>query len=296
MAGEDSGHPLFRRFAAYEGWAEPGFERSYFGANFRDWLFTGEPKGLAGRQVRIGFPPVSDEYFEWIALAGAVATAVERFRMCELGAGWGRWSVYAAMLCRQREIPFTLTAAEPEPAHFEWLKTVFRDNGIDPARHHLYEAAVAPRGGEVRLAGVDDPLHEYGHYVSTGIGGRLRERRGGHAARTVRAVTLRDLLQLEPAIDFIDMDVQGVEDELIESVDAGALDRVRIVHVGTHSRKIEARLEQAFTQFGWLSVFAFPCYAESATPYGGVRFEDGAQTWVHPRHPELRDLLLGQRQ
>src|SRR4051794_4918511 len=43
-------HRIFAQFATYEGWAEPGFERGYYGINVRDWLYTGESKGLTDRR------------------------------------------------------------------------------------------------------------------------------------------------------------------------------------------------------------------------------------------------------
>ena len=279
-------HPLFQAFQQVEGWVEPGFEPSHYGASFRDWLFTGESKGLTERRwANVGNPDLGEEYFEWIALLAAVATAKERFRMFELGAGWGRWSVYAAMLCRQRELPFHAVAIEPEPSHFEWLQMVFRDNGLDPAAHDLREAAVAPNARQVGLAGIDNPRQEYGHYVATGIKGLVRRLRGGHQMRKVKAVSLASLLENDPRVDLIDMDIQGMEAKVLRSVSAEQLRRVRIIHVGTHSREVEGEIRKSFAQMGWLNAFSFPCYSKSETPFGLVDFEDGVETWVNPAAP-----------
>jgi FkbM family methyltransferase len=212
--------------------------------------------------------------------------------MLELGAGWGRWSVYAAMLCRQRRLPFTLVAVEPEPSHFQWLQMVFQDNGIETRDHHLYEAAVVPGGQVARLAGIDDPLREYGHYVSSGLKNWLRTLRGRHAVREVKGVSLREILLAHPHIDLVDMDIQGMEDKVIRSVSPQDLDRVRILHIGTHSRAVESRLRRTLRRLGWRNAFSFPCYSESQTPFGEVRFEDGVETWVHPQATSELDLLL----
>jgi FkbM family methyltransferase len=276
-------HPLFHTFQPYEGWVEPGFELSYFGANFRDWLFTGESKGFAQRRWEsVGYPDVGEEYFEWIALLAAIATANGRFRMFELGAGWGRWSVYAAMLCRQRGLPFRVVAVEPEPSHFERLQMVFRDNGMDRAEHDLREAAVAPDAGPVGLAGIDNPRREYGHYVAAGVGGLVRRLRGGHKLRKVNAVSLASLLEKDPCVDLIDMDIQGMEAKALAAVSAGQLRNVRIIHVGTHSPEVESQIRKRFARMGWLNAFSFSCYSECETPFGTVRFEDGVETWVNP--------------
>ncbi len=75
------------------------------------------------------------------------------FTMVELGAGWGRWIVNAAVALRQidPERPFLLVGVEAEPTHFEWLRRHLLDNGIDPDRHTLVRAAVAPTEGRVKF-------------------------------------------------------------------------------------------------------------------------------------------------
>src|SRR4051794_37676618 len=91
-----AGHTIFERFSAYDGWAEPGFERGFYGTNTRDWLYTGESKGLADRRrVVAPHPGVDEEYFEWIALMSVIATARDGVCFAEIGAGWGRWMVAA---------------------------------------------------------------------------------------------------------------------------------------------------------------------------------------------------------
>ena len=98
-----------------------------------------------------------------------------------------------------------------------------------------------------------------------------------------------------PKIDLVDMDIQGMEDKVIRSVSAQDLDRVRILHIGTHSRAVEARLRRTPRRLGWRNAFSFPSYSESQTPFGEVRFEDGMETWVHPQARSELDLLLGEK-
>jgi FkbM family methyltransferase len=282
-------HPLFHEFRPFEGWVAGGFEPSYFGTMFRDWLFTGQSKGFtSGRQESVGYPPLNEEYFEWISLLAAVATGKDRFRMFELGAGWGRWSVSGAMLCRQRELPFHLVAIEPEPSHFEWLQMNFRDNGLDPAAHHLQKAAIARRGGRVWFAGKDDPKHEYGHYVPLGMGDLIRMVRGRFRSWKVDAVALGALLAQYPTVDLIDLDIQGMEYDALASVSPEQLRAVRLIHIETHTRTIEVRLKRLFDAMGWRNRFCFPCDSETRTPYGMVKFQGGVQTWINP---ECQDLL-----
>src|SRR2546425_12075198 len=84
-------HGVFSKFAYYDGWAEPGFERGFYGVNIRDWLLLGHSKGFHDRRaVDIEHPPVNEEYFEWIALLATIVAAQGRLCRAEARAGVGR--------------------------------------------------------------------------------------------------------------------------------------------------------------------------------------------------------------
>ncbi len=266
---------------------EAGFEELFFGARVRDWVFTGVSKGFTERQVHVGYPALSEEYFEWISLLSAVATAGDRFQMFELGAGWGRWALSAAQLCRQSGRQFHIVAVEPEPSHFKWLQMSFQDNGIDPGECELWEGAVAGRNGSVRLVGAGDPAQDYGQSVLE----RSYGLPSGFHSRSVKAIGLTDLLKRHPSVDLIDMDIQGLEGQVLASVSGKQLRGVRMIHIGTHSTKQEETVRELFRRMGWLNAFSFPCTSESATPYGKVVFQDGVETWVNPESASLLKLI-----
>lgn len=289
-------HAVFSQFAGFNGWAEPGFERGFYGVNLRDWLFTGTSKGYTDRRrVSVGHPPVDEELFEWIALLGAISTARGRFCFAELGAGWGRWSASAAALCRQRSIPFDLIAIEAEPSHFEWMKLVFSDNGIDPDDHFLVLGAVGDSDGELLLAGPDDPLRSYGNRAIEESERADWEKLPGYVLRPVRSLSLKTLFERHPYVDLVDVDVQGSEVAVVSGGMHTLNEKVGAVHIGTHSHEIEAALAAVFAAHGWLSAFSFPCLGTSETPFGAVTFGDGVQTWVNPARPDLHELLTAPR-
>jgi FkbM family methyltransferase len=286
-------HPVFERFRAYEGWAEPGFERGFYGVNIRDWVFTGESKGLTDRRfLRLEHPPMDDEYFEWIALLTAVTHAIGRFCFAEIGAGWGRWMASAAALCRQNAIDFALIGVEPEPSHFEWMKMVMRDNGVDPDEHELVCAAAAAERGELLLAGSDQSATEYGHRAIDEQMHAEWRKLPDLTFRPVASVTLDDLFAKHERIDLVDMDVQGAEHDIVAAGIDVLNSKVRMLHVGTHSREAEAGLTSVLRRHGWLNAFSFPSRSQTVTPFGRIRFDDGVQTWVSPRWPELHRALV----
>jgi hypothetical protein len=53
------------------------------------------------------------------------------------------------------------------------------------------------------------------------------------------------------------------------------------VYVATHTRENEDRVRAVFRSLDWESVWDYPSGAESDTPWGRVRFEDGAQVWLN---------------
>jgi FkbM family methyltransferase len=219
----------------------------------------------------------NEEYFEWIDLLEAVVEAEDRFTMIELGAGFGRWLVRGARAVRQYhgDLPTRLVGVEADPTHFEWMLQNFRDNGLDPAAHQLVEAAVDARDGEVRFL-VDSPYAQWGQHI-------IRDPQIVAPSRSVRAVALDGLLEPLGTVDLVDLDVQGAEAVVLESV-ADRLDRqVRRIHVGTHSHEIEAALRGLFLGRGWQCLHDFACFSKPRTAWGRVSFGDGVQTWLNPR-------------
>jgi FkbM family methyltransferase len=256
-------------------------------------LYTGESKGNDRRQlVHIESPPIDEEYFEWIALMTAVIHSRDRFCLAEIGAGWGRWMISAAALCRQRGIPFHLVGVEAEPSHFEWMKMVLRDNDIDPEVHDLRYGAVSDRDREaVLLTGPDPPEKVWGHRTIRADELPNWVDLPGYKLRTVPGFSLASVLAGCDRVDLVDIDIQGVEHEILEPAFDTLNAKVSVVHVGTHSTHAEESLRRAFQRHGWHNAFSFPCHNTTDTPFGLVSFTDGVETWVHPTRTDLLDAL-----
>jgi hypothetical protein len=83
-------------------------------------------------------------------------------------------------------------------------------------------------------------------------------------------------------IDLVDMDIQGAEARVIASAMGILSDRVRRLHIGTHSAQVEAQLHDTLQAAGWTCVRSYPCGTLTETPFGVVRFGDGVQSWTNP--------------
>ena len=217
----------------------------------------------------------------------AVAEARDSFTMVELGAGWGRWLVdawSALRLINKPGFPVKLIGVEAEPQHFLWMQQHFRNNGLDPNRHRLIEAAIMAKDGTVAFT-VGDASKWYGQ-TAFNIDDRQNWRHADYPnafIRNVAAVSLATVLDEIQFVDLIDMDIQGSEAEVVLASRDLLQTRVRRVHIGTHGEDIEDSLRQAFRSMGWTCRWDFSLQGHRGIPYGKVLFGDGVQGWINPR-------------
>ena len=221
------------------------------------------------------------EASEWKALLDAVADATGELTLLELGAGFGRWTVYAAAAIRRYrpDLNYRFVAVEAEPTHFRWLKQHTRDNGLRRRSHagtcELVRAAVSRHGRRDRFY-FGNPRAWYGQAL-------LRPENVGADApvRRVRTVKLSTLLEPLEHVDLIDMDIQGAELEVLAEA-AQSLGRVRRIHVETHTDVIDRELPSVFEQAAgkWRSEIAIPLGVQHPTALGEADFcEGGVQLW-----------------
>jgi FkbM family methyltransferase len=251
-------------------------------SSFADELATRGPLSLAeslGVKMRpIYFtdrqPTSAGDLFEWEVLARAVDCAERRFTMLELGAGFGRWTVFAAAALRRFRpgLRYRLVAAEAEPTHFRWLRQHTRDNGLHRWSRRgscrLLRAAVSGRGGSQERFYIGEPATWYGQAL-------VRPENAGADAATaiVPAVTLGRLLGRLGDVDLLDMDVQGVELEVLTQA-AAQLRQIRHLFVETHSEDLHEAIRDLVGRTHELLVDV-PPGASVQTPFGENTFAGG---------------------
>jgi FkbM family methyltransferase len=222
-----------------------------------------------------------EEAFEWQALLDAIADADRRLTMLELGAGFGRWTVSAAAAIRRYrpELRYRLVALEAEPTHFRWLSQHTRDNGVRrwsrTGSCKLVNAAVSSRDGYERFT-IGNPREWYGQAL-------VQPQNAIVPAQVARVQTVRLSRLLRPLdrVDLIDLDIQGVELEVLAEA-APSLGRVRRIHVETHSDVIDRELPAVFERAAgeWRLEVGIPLGARGSTPLGEADFSGGGvQLW-----------------
>ena len=271
-------HPVFRRFAPYR-------------KDHEDWL--GAKFAVNHRE---GQPGLDEGLFEWMSMLQAVLRADQRFVMLELGAGFGRWGIFAALAAKAVGIPdIRVSLIEAEPQHARWAAESVRLNGLE-REVTLIEAAIS--NNSERVLFMIDPAKTYDEAFK--FGGAVANddavasssssntyfgypvyRVGGNEQIYVPAVTLGEVMEGLDRVDLIDADLQGAEAELLDWMDL-LTSKVRMIHLGTHSVEVEAALRNAFQRWGWICQWDFSLMGERQTPFGPVNFGDGVQTWINP--------------
>jgi hypothetical protein len=237
------------------------------------------PKEERPTCIRGIFPPVDEEYIEYAhALQSVLEYRPPRpYVIVELGARYGTWAVRCVKALQQ---------LYPGAAHFAYL--------VD------WMEASAARCREHCLAnGVNCRV------ITGGIG-------VGDSA-FIDALSIRVVLDdiQHEIIDFLDLDIQGAElPALAESADGvmqQLVQRVRRVHIGTHSPEIQAQLKDLFLSTGWElaiehhgrhgdgdeSLFADSRQSDPSklqdTAFGPVFVRDGILAFSNPLFSALRD-------
>lgn len=303
-------HPAFARVTFVSPGIDETFSHDISGMRTRHAYVQGmvseaEHRAYAGTSVVGGvagphYPPLDEEIFEWTDIIEAIDEARGTFVMVELGAGFGRWTVRAARFAAQRPgLATRFLAVEAEPTHFAWLRQHLADNGVCTRDGDLVAAAIAGRAGTAPFH-IGEPESWYGQAIGGGHVGRgplalYRRLKTAAAAagippfrsrgQLVRlpAVTLAGVLRDIPRVDIIDLDIQGAEADVLLAAGDLLDARVRRLHIGTHSARIEAGLRAHFAAAGWECVHDYGCQGTRATPYGPVPFGDGVQSWRNPR-------------
>lgn len=285
--------------------AESGVLVDWMGVRTRVATLPWAPEDLAG-QVSTALPIPDDGYrseaSEYCALAYALRTARDGFRIVEAGAGWAPWAVAGIVAARRRGLPAQGVAVEADPVKAKWAVQHAQDNDvtvelIDGTAEHIAGALARPQEAELRVvvAAVwherttlqfpELPPEDMGGAIWT-LPGTDVDYRGAHVShREVPSVLMRDLLGTGPLVDLLHVDVQGLEFDLLSATAGDVQERTRLMSVGTHSRLTEGQLQQFFLSRGWGLIIDEPCTAVFTMTHPtlpGFTVQDGNQLYENP--------------
>jgi len=276
------------------------------GIRTRIGMLPWAPQELAGT-TSTALPIPDDGYrsedVEYAALAEALRTATDTFRIVEIGAGWAPWSVSGIVYARRRGLQARGLAVEADPTRAQWAVQHAVDNDVSVA-------LVTGTADEIRdrlLSGVDEcellvVLAAGWHTTTTlqfpeidesdmgaavwTLEGTNVDYRGAHLRhRKVPAVGLETLLSGPVLTDLLHVDVQGVEFDLLQPASDAVQAKVRLMAVGTTNRLVEGLLQQHLLSRGWGLLVDDPCTANFVMTHptlSGFTVQDGTQLWENP--------------
>lgn len=294
-------HPIFAAFAPW-GMVDGNTLVGYLGVRTEAEMLPSRRRASPTIESLPQLPAFDEEYFEWVDLLEAVATARDRFTMIEIGAGYARWAVRGWAAAQRRGLPAHVGIVEAEPQHALWAKSHLAFNGVPDCDVSFHEAAVGVQAGStVFLVGMphgaegNNARDWYGQAVAwpgltegqdsgrSYCGKPVLELAAGWSGVHVNVQTLDTILSDFAHIDFADFDVQGAEADVIRASLGVLTEKVRRLHIGTHSREIDREIPRILAPAGWRCLRAYPCLRWNRTPFGWIYFGDGVQTWLNPR-------------
>lgn len=284
------------------------------GIRTRITMLPWAPQKLAGTSS-FTLPIPDDGYrsedVEYAALARAISTATNTFRIIEIGAGWAPWVIAGVHIARRKGLAAFGIAVEADATKCSWAMQHAIDNDVTAklitgSPDDIIEQLSGERSsGEpdvellvVNAAGWHStttlqfpviPDDDMGGAIWT-LPGTDVDYRGAHLDHyDVPAIAIAEILGAarrgEHLIDLLHIDVQGVEFELLEPAAGAVQDCTRLMAVGTHNRLSEGRLQNFFLSRGWGLLIDAPCrghFTMTHPTLSGFTVQDGNQLWENP--------------
>ncbi|MFN3890908.1 MAG: hypothetical protein ACK4MV_10965 [Beijerinckiaceae bacterium] len=257
--------------------------------------------------------PFPDDTFlsdgiEYAALSLALDAAQGKDIFCslELGAGWGPWTALSAVCARRAGFPsIVIGALEADAKRFAQMRQHLALNELVPMEapdrgrsgaivHELEQAAIW--FDDAILHWPEASADDSGRSVSTEETSGLDYRGLALNMIPIRAIGLTRLLERFDHIDFLHVDIQGAEAEIVPRSIEALESKVTIMFIGTHSRKIEGDLIEFLHKRGWQLLREQPCEFDStmnAPTLEGLTTKDGGLVWQAPgsHTPQSRSVL-----
>jgi FkbM family methyltransferase len=251
---------------------------------------------IGKRSTNVPIP--NDGYFaegiEYVALAHAfkLLESRQKFTVVEIGAGWGPWISAATVVARRLGYAqINIAAFEADESRYNAMRSHLSLNKIisvdSPSkgtipglRWQLFNAA-ADAEDKILYWPIDHGIEDAG--MATATSPTDVDYRGKKTTyKEIRALDIRTALEDFSVIDFLHIDIQGSEYELINNTIDFIEKTVRFVFIGTHSRKIEGDLIFELLERGWKLLRERPCQftpTENIPSLTGMTYVDGGQFW-----------------
>jgi hypothetical protein len=240
--------------------------------------------------------PTHEDYYEYLDLLEAIDNGPRnQFIMVEVGAGYGRWMLNAAhALSRhrfKRYTSFHLIGFEADNERSKMLVKLMQINKIENFKL-ICKVVVSPdvymQGENINFAINKNDASKFGGMIIDPV----LEVASGRPQMTdtdwmkiekLPVCNMAEELSDFEVIDFMNFDIQNAEISVIPAYIDFLTQRVKMVHVGTHSKMADETVAKSFLSSGWIPRWQFPWRSTISNEYGQVNFRDGIQSFENPR-------------
>lgn len=248
-----------------------------------------------------------EDFFEWMDLLTALDQSGDTFTMIEVGAGYGRWvvnAVAAANRMQERQPPkLNLHAVEINPFRLQLFQEHLKLNNIPQEQINFHLGAIDNSGNRNIFymwpvnnlyIPVEDEAETFGNRVSHDsdlanlfsspsdalalgyVGGKL------HLVSRVSTFSLEDIVP-NGMIDFMNVDIQGDEVNFVRQFRDFLLERVKCLHISTHSPEVEVEIVKMLSGSDLSLSYQYNCMSTNKTEFGQFFFIDGIQSYKNTR-------------
>jgi FkbM family methyltransferase len=233
------------------------------------------------------FPDEGRDAIFWSALVNAIRAAENTVVIAEIGAGYGRWLARGGVAARRMGKRAMLVGVEPEPAHFSYMQEHLRDNGVEENACRLLRAvASGDTSGAWFPIGPYRGRSEGEFYGQSVIAETDVATYDSGALERVPSVTLAQICEGLPPIDFLYVDILGAQVDFLSCDPALLRERVRTVVLPTiNSCRAERELRRLLCNLGWKSDYDLPPGARVRIRGAQKAFTlpSGIQVWSNPK-------------
>lgn len=288
---------LFKKYAVDkdELTAVNGYFTNFLGISTKADMFP-PVKALSG-QIFPDLPLKGDGVFAGYGEYHSMLTAIEArvgkesLTVVELGAGWGPWVSASGVIAKRMGFErINLLAVEADAKKYQFLQDHLKHNGLvgDPSVSiKTLNGAAWYENGVLHFPKSVEAV-DYGGRVSA-AGHDVDYRGMEYVSDEIEAFSIEDILADLDVVDYLHIDIQGAEYEVLSRHRDVLTRKVRTLFVGTHSRLIDAQLLQMFHDWGWDIPRAIACairHDRSIPTLEGMTISDGE---IVARNPVLQD-------
>ena len=244
------------------------------------------PSILSGKKGQIENIPIPANWHADIAEWGGALRAVDlsgtKFRVVELGCGWGCWLLNTGCAARSTGREVDLIGIEGDEDHLHFAQQGLKDNGFEETDYSLIHGIAAPRKGTALFPIVGNASEVWGSEPIFDASEDQVLKAAKHKTHHVlKTYPIDDIAGGEP-IDLLHIDIQGGEADFVDGCLQDLSSSVRYMVIGTHSRQIEGRIMTTLLANGWSLEIERPAII---TIVGGAPqiAVDGVQGWRNTR-------------